>query len=354
MSGTRILFLSLLGLVALLSVGLDPADQMLWAPMPAYAQMDSGIFRHSSFGQDDQEENIQGQAAISVSVDMVSLQALVTDEKGNVLTNLRPEHFTVYEDGVKQEITNFAPVDANITVVMLVEYSRQIYWMINDIREAIYGFANSLRPGDWVAVIGYDLRPTILSDFSQDRNELADALARFTHPAFSESNLVDALLFTLERVEEIEGKVAIFLVSTGLDTFSKHNYDDALDACRYSNASIFALSLGQSLRLRYEGSFSGTQIGTFMMADNRLRSFAELTGGVAFFPRFNTEFPAIFNTISIMLRNQYSIGYVSSNTSKEPDKYRKIKLEVNVDADQDGKPDKLVIYTRQGYKTKKL
>jgi VWFA-related protein len=302
---------------------------------------------------DQQEQKPQGQSAISVAVDMVSLQALVTDKNGNVITGLQPEHFTVYEDGVRQEISNFAPVDANITVVMLVEYSKQISWMIYDVWNAIYGFSNSLRPGDWVAVIGYDIRPTILSDFTQDRMELNKALRRFNSPAFSESNLVDALLFTLERVEEIEGKVAIFLVSTGLDTFSKQNYDAALDACKYANASVFALGLGQSLRIRYENSFSGPQRGELLMADNRLRSFAELTGGEAFFPRFITEFPSIFNTISIMLRNQYSIGYVSSNTKKEPGKYRKIKVEVKVDVDKDGKPDKLKIHTRRGYKIRK-
>jgi VWFA-related protein len=284
---------------------------------------------------------------------MVSLQALVTDKKGNIITGLNPEHFTLYEDGVKQEITNFAPVDANITVVMLVEYSKQISWMVWDVWNAIYGFANTLRPGDWVAVIGYDMRPTILSDFTQNRMELNKALRRFNTPAFSESNLVDALLFTLERVEEIEGKVAVLLVSTGLDTFSKNNYDAALDACKYANASIYALGLGQSIRIRYDSQIRGPQRGEFLMADNRLRSFAELTGGEAYFPRFITEFPSIFNNISIMLRNQYSIGYVSSNTKKKPEQYRKIKLEVKVDVDKDGKPDKLKIYTRKGYKLKK-
>ncbi len=119
---------------------------------------------------------------------------------------------------------------------MLVEYSKQVSWFIYEVWNAIYGFANSLRPGDWVAVIGYDMRPTILSDFTQDRNKLNEALRRFQYPAFSESNLSDALIDTLDRVEEIDGKVAVLLVSTGLDTFSRHTYDEALKKCKAANA----------------------------------------------------------------------------------------------------------------------
>lgn len=356
MKKIRIALFSSVALMALLTFGFYPHSAALQLPPGASAQMDPAMSLLQQSGQKPpagEQERPRGQSAISVSVDLVSLQALVTDKKGNIITGLQPENFTIYEDGVKQEISNFAPVDANITVVMLVEYSKQIYPFIYDVWDAIYGFANSLRPGDWVAVIGYDIRPTILSDFTQNRMELYQALRRFNSPAFSESNLADALIFTLERVEEIEGKVAVLLVSTGLDTFSKHTYDDALNMCRYSNASVYALGLGQSLRIRYDSAIQGPLRGEFLMADNRLRSFAELTGGEAFFPRFITEYPSIFNNISLMLRNQYSIGYVSTNTNKDG-KFRKIKVEVDVDIDKDGKSDKLKILTRKGYKIKEI
>ncbi len=300
-----------------------------------------------------EQERVQGKTAISVAVDLVSLQVLVTDKKGNIITGLTPEHFKVYEDNVEQEIANFGNVDSNITVVMLVEYSRQVSWFIMEVWEAIYGFANSLRPGDWVAVIGYDIRPTILTDFTQNRNDLYQALRRFNMPAFSESNLSDALIYTLERVQEIEGKVAILLVSTGLDTFSKHTYDEALRACKESKASVYAIGLGQNFRIRAEaaGYISGAMSSELLMADNRLRSFADFTGGEAFLPRFVTEFPSIFQNISAMLRNQYSLAYVSSNTKRDG-KFRKIKVEVKVDVNNDGKPDDLKIFTRKGYQAK--
>ena len=295
----------------------------------------------------------KGQTAISVAVDLVSLQVLVTDPKGNVITGLRPEHFTVYEDNVKQEISHFTPVDANITVVMLVEYSKQVSWFIDEVWNAIYGFAGTLRPGDWVAVIGYDIRPTILSDFTQDRSKLYDALRRFNYPAFSESNLSDALIDTLDRIEEIDGKVAVLLVSTGLDTFSKHTYDEALKKCKGANASVYSVGLGQNFRIRADAAgYIGPETNLeFLMSDNRLRSFSEFTGGESWFPRFVTEFPSIFSNISAMLRNQYSVAYNSSNTKKDG-KFRKLKVEVVADINNDGKPDKVKVLTRKGYQAK--
>jgi Ca-activated chloride channel homolog len=328
----------------------------------------SGTFR-SSYGQEatkppsvparkkpapaaeEDQDKPKGQTAISVAVDLVSLNVLVTDQKGNVLVGLQPENFTIYEDNVRQEISHFSPIDANVTVVMLVEYSRQVSYFIYEVWNAIYGFAKTLRPDDWVAVIGYDMRPTILCDFTQDRNKLNEALSRFNYPAFSESNLSDALIDALDRVEEIEGKVAVLLVSTGLDTFSKHTYDEALKKCKAANASIYPVGLGQNFRLRYEQYIPSEVNMEYLMADNRLRTFAEFTGGEAFFPRFVTEFPGIFNAISAQLRNQYSIAYASSNTAKDG-KYRKVRVDVTADVNRDGKPDKLKVQTRKGYQAK--
>ncbi|MBN1570991.1 MAG: VWA domain-containing protein [Acidobacteria bacterium] len=301
--------------------------------------------------QPENEEVIKAQSSISVSVDLVSLQVLVTDTKGNVLTGLRPENFTIYEDNVKQEISNFSSIESNITVVMLVEFSRNVEYFITDVWNAMYAFANTLRKDDWVAVIGYDMRPTILCDFTQDRKEIYDALRRFTIPVSDDSNLSDALIDALDRTDEIEGKVAILLLSTGLDTFSRHTYEDALNKCKESNASVYAISLGQYFRLYLESLGYRIDID-LLMADNRLKSFADFTGGAAYFPRFQTELPAIFNNISQLLRSQYSIAYASSNTKKDG-KLRKIRVDVDSKlTDAKGKPLKLKVVHRKGYVAK--
>jgi Ca-activated chloride channel homolog len=299
--------------------------------------------------EEEDQEALNGQASISVAVDLVSLQVLVTDTKGNILTGLKPENFTIYEDNVKQEISHFSPVESAITAVMLVEFSNNISNFIEDVWNAMYTFAASLRKDDWVAVVGYDLRSTILCDFTQNRQKLEDALARFKYPTFWESNLSDALIDALDRTQEIDGKVAIILISTGLDTMSRHTYDDALKKCKQANATVYTISVGQNFRLRYDGYISNMKKMDYLMGDNRLRSFADFTGGTPFFPRFEAELPAIVSSISQMLRSQYSIAYASTNTVKDG-KFRKIRVDVQTGlTDVKGKPIKLKVMTRKGY-----
>jgi len=350
-------------LVFLCAVSLLFGSRMRWSPpvATAFAQQQSqkpplpqkppAKKRPGPPGKTDEEDRPQGQTGLSVAVNLVSMNVLVTDTKNNVITGLQAENFKVYEDNVEQEITNFSTVEANITVVMLVEFSRWVTPFIYDLWDAIYGFANTLRPGDWVAVIGYDIRPEILCDFTQNRSELMDALRRFNTPAFSESNLSDALIDTLDRVEETEGKVAVLLIGSGLDTFSRHTYDEALNKCKSANASVYSLGLGQNFRLRYE-QYLPTELNMdYLMADNRMKTFAEFTGGESYFPRFVTELPSIFNGISASLRNQYSIAYSSSNTKRDG-KFRKIRVEVQTNLLEKGKPMKLKIQTRKGYLAK--
>jgi VWFA-related protein len=303
---------------------------------------------------ESEEDQPRGKTAISVAVDLVSLQALVTDNKGSAITGLKPENFTIYEDNVKQEILHFSPVDANITVVLLTEYSKKIDR--DEVWDALTAFTKSLRKGDWIAVMAYDMHTTILSDFTQDRQKVYDALKQLSYPSWNESNLSDAMIEALDRTQEIEGKVAIVLISTGLDTFSRHTYDEALAQCKKANASVYAIGLGQWIReiADARGLISPSTNMDLLMGDNRLRSFSELTGGMAYFPKFPTELPSIFGNISELLRSQYSIAYSSSNTQKDG-KFRKIRVEVTTDlTDSKGKPLKLKVITRKGYVPKTI
>jgi Ca-activated chloride channel homolog len=142
------------------------------------------------------------------------------------------------------------------------------------------------------------------------------------------------------------------LISTGLDTLSRHSYQDALDKCKEASASVYAISLGQHFRLMLEASGRlGNELSlNLAMADNRLRSFADFSGGAAYFPRFQSELPSIFRNISQLLRSQYSVAYASTNPNKDG-KFRRIKVDVNTPlTDPKGKPLKLKVITRKGYK----
>jgi VWFA-related protein len=345
------------GFIFALTIAYQPDWTTFFLSSPVFAQDKSKdhpvpIQRKKGVsGNERDQENPKGETAVSVAVDLVSLQVLVSDTKGSVLTGLKRENFTIYEDNVKQEISHFSTIEADITVVILAEYSNNSSYFISQIWDSMIEFTNRLRKEDWVAVVGYDIKPTILCDFTQDRQKIYQTFNRFKFPSFDESCLSDALIDTLDRIQEIEGKTAILLISTGLDIFSKHSYDDALEKCKESSASVYAIGLGQRFRILAEarGRLSNLQLLDLLQGDNRLKSFAELSGGEAYFPRFDTELPGIVNGISTLLRSQYSISYTSTNTKKDG-KFRKIRVEVNSDlTDAKGKPIKLKVVTRKGY-----
>jgi VWFA-related protein len=153
-------------------------------------------------------------------------------------------------------------------------------------------------------------------------------------------------------MSKIEGRKAIVLLSSGIDTFSKLTYDKARKIIQDSAVPVYAIGLMQALRIM---SARGDSIG-FLQADNQMNTFARETGGQAFFPRFYGEFPSIFGTITESLRNQYTINYESSNKVKDG-KFRKIKVELVNPAtneplrvvDEKGKPIKYQIVAKNGY-----
>src|SRR5690606_34877447 len=298
---------------------------------------------------EEERSDPQGQAALRVEVDQIRVDVTVEDKDGNLITGLQKEHFEIYEENVKQEITFFEPIEAPMTAVLIVEYSNVLPWeLLYEAIMASYTFVDQMRRDDWIAVIAYDLKPEILVDFTQNKAEVYNALRRLTFPSFRESNLYDTVIDTLDRIQELDQKTAIVLLSTGLDTFSKKTLDDALKKVRQSNTVIYPVSLGGNLRARADHYMSTNTRMDLLQGDATLKYFARYTGGESYFPRFITEYPAIFQNISAVLSHQYSLWYVSSNT-KNDNKYRKIKVEVKADVDGDGNPDKLKTRHREGY-----
>lgn len=300
---------------------------------------------------EEQEEKPQGRTTLSVAVEQVQVDITVQDKNGNLIQGLRKEHFRVYEEKVEQTVTFFTPVEAPITAILVTEFSSVIPW--EWLYEAWLGshlFADQMRPEDWVAVVAYDIRPEILVDFTQNKAEVYNALRKLNSPAFRESNLYDAVYDVIDRVQDVEGKVAMVLITSGLDTFSKKNLDQIMDKVKEANVVIYPISLGGNARVRNDYGTSARM--DLYQAEAVLKYFAKYTGGVAFFPRFVQAYEGVFQTISALLRSQYSLGYVSTNTKKDG-KYRKIKIEVVADVDGDGKPDKLKVHYREGYSVKK-
>ncbi len=313
----------------------------------------------------EKPKKIEGMPDYSIHVDvpLVTMNVLVTTKDGQAIPGLRQGNFKIFEDGVEQKIANFhQSQDAPITAVLLIEFASNMWGAYNyDALNASYTFASGLKKEDWVAVVMYDMKPQILVDFTQDKRAILGALNMLRIPGFSERNLFDALFDTLDRVDRIEGKKYIILVSSGRDTFSKLNLDQIMKKIKSTkDTTIYAISIGRALRewLDAHGYVGGITTTDWLQADNQLNTFAKLTGGRAFFPRFEGELPEDFNAIGADIRNQYTIAYHPTNT-KLDGTYRKLKVELQAPdggplkvRDQKGKDVKTVIYAREGYTAK--
>jgi VWFA-related protein len=305
--------------------------------------------------------------SLKVNVPLVNVDVSVLTKNGQFVPGLKKENFRVLEDGVPQNVSHFNVSQAPITAVLLVEFASTNYVFMIQALQASYAFANSLKKEDWVAVAYYDMQPHILVDFTQDKRAVYGALNQLRIPGFAETNLFDALYDTLDRLDRVEGKKYIVLVTTGIDTFSKLTRDKIMKKIRDTkDVTIFPISVGFIVREYCETHQCGYTHGMgipvghmdYLQGDNEMRTFAAMTGGRAYFPRFEGELPELFQDISSDIRNQYTLSYSPTNT-KLDGTYRKLKVQVVAPdggplkvKDQKGKDVKIDVVAREGYTAK--
>lgn len=301
-----------------------------------------------------QNEQMRSKPATSTEAPVVNLDVLVTDEDGLVLAGLKKENFRVLDEGKPQAISQFEPVGAPITIVMLMEYSGIAYDYFA-YKAATWGstFLNFLEPEDYIAVVTYDIKPTVRIDFTRNKAEVQQTLSSLSYPQFHEANIYDAIIDTLDRLDHVKGKKAILLISTGADTMGQSTLDDTLKRIKESDATVFSVGVAEAEYQRAEIS-SGSSLG-YLHSKNILDSFARMTGGTAWFPRFEGEIPGILRSVATFLRSQYRIGFSPAKLAHDG-KYHKLKVEIVA---PDGKPLVVTnpkgkrqnprVYAREGY-----
>lgn len=298
--------------------------------------------------------------SLRVDVPMVNLNVnVILDKTHQFVPGLKPANFLVLEDGVPQTLTSVRTTQAPITAVMLLEFAANSYYVIYDMQNAAYTFFQTLRPNDYVAVVTYDLKTHILTDFTNNKDIVAQALQSLVIPTFSETDMFDALYETLDRVSRIDGRKYIILIGTGRDTFSKLTLDKMLAKIKATpNVTIFTIGTGAWLNEMYGGRggmMGGVRDLDYLQAQNQLKTFAAMTGGLSFSPVFQGELPDIFNQINNSIRNQYVLTYRPTNTENNG-AYRKVKV-LLVDneghplrmQDEKGHQQKYSIIARDGY-----
>ena len=311
-------------------------------------------------------KNPEGMPSFSLRVEVpeVTVDVGVLLEKTHqFVPGLKPGNFRVYEDGVAQKVIGFKRVEAPITALLLCEFASTNYNFIYDMRNAAFAFAQQLRPQDYVAMMTYDMKTQIVSDFTQDKRQLYQAINSMRIPGFSERNLFDALYEAEDRLSRIEGRKYIILIASGRDTFSKITLDKIMQKVKSTpDVTIFAVSTGGALRAIVEGRGGGwgaqMQEMDYLQADNEMKTFASITGGMWFSPRFAGEMPDIFQEINQNIRSKYQLVYHPLNL-KQDGTYRKLRVEL-VDEegqplriqDEKHKPLKYDIIARDGYRAR--
>ena len=290
---------------------------------------------------------------------IVNVDVAILDNRGNPIPRIPQGNFRILEDNVPQTVTQFATGQAPMTVALVIEFSNrfQSYWGQGwyETLSAAYGFTQTLRPDDYIAIIAYDLRTEILADFTNDKGKISEAMQRLRIPGFSESNMFDAITDTADRMTKIEGRKAILLITSGIDTFSRLTYDKTRKSLQESGIPVYSIGILQLARQMQEAR--GGNMIDFLQGDNELRTFAKETGGQAFFPRFMAEMPNAFFAINQALRNQYSLGYSPTNQARDG-KFRNITVQLVNPAtnealrvtDEKGKPIKYQVIAKAGYK----
>lgn len=312
---------------------------------------------------------------VTISTQIVNVDTVVYHKKsGQIVTGLKKENFAIFADNTPQVITNFSTPEAPITVVMALEYSKWSeqfgyfgsggydpgsYEVLRPTAMFLSRFIKP--PDDYVSVVAYDIRPTTLTDFTNDPrriNEVISLLLR-NQPAFRESNLFDTMKFVLvggrgdsvvledskEEKSDYAGLVtvqgrrrAVILIASGIDTFSKINYSDTRKILQNAGIPVYIIGTGNLYFKKYEHLMNATDSltgspgrMTFLQADNTLKTFAKETGGAYFPYTFQGELPTILQSINNLLRSQYSLAFNPGDV--RDGKQHKIKVSVDVNGD---------------------
>lgn len=326
---------------------------------------------------DEEKSAIVDTTVEKIESNIVNVDAVVFNKKsGQIINGLKKENFAIFENGVKQNLSSFTTPESPITVSLVVEYSKwsetfgraaggQFEPGANEVIKPVAYFLSRFikPPGDYASVIAFDMRPTPITDFTNDPARLSATVNLLfrNRPAFRENNLYDAIKFALlggvgdsvvlenskdekstygGMIDVKSKRRAIILVASGIDTFSRINYDQVRRIIQEAGVPIYIISTGNLYYKKYEHLLGATDglTGapgrlTFLQAQNVMNTFAKESGGIHYPMTFEGEVPGYLNNINALLRSQYSLAYDIAE-KREPGK--KYKLEVKVDVDGDG------------------
>ena len=273
--------------------------------------------------------------------DLVTLDVTVLDAAGNKpVLDLKQDQFQVFEDKTQQKIEFFGREQVPVSVVFAIDTSGSMKPKLDTVIKASVNLVKEGRTGDEMAVIEFKDQPDLLSEFTEDANEITDTLQNLT--GSGRTAMLDALYLAADYAhkEARNRRRAVILVTDGLDKNSYYKFEEVVERLRETDVQIYLIGFTNDLANDGAWVFKKSDKDK---AEGLLNRLAGETGGRAFFPKELAEVHTIAQAISTDLRTQYSIGYYPTNQTKDGT-YRPIRVQVN------GGPNRrLVARTRPGY-----
>jgi VWFA-related protein len=288
---------------------------ILLPPSPAITYVRAVAFLEGGASTEDLAFVNAPEFSAEVKVDLVELYTTVVDRRGRPADGLAREEFTVLEDGAEQEIVRFDRVrDLPVHAGVLIDTSSSMLEILpSATRAALTFFRDVITPKDRAAVITFAERPQLTAPFSSHHDVLAGGLAAAS--AEGETALWDAVVFAVHYFSGLRGKRAIVLLSDGVDTRSKYDFDEALEFARRSSVSFYIIALNTPQRE--------------IDARSKVQRLAAETGGRVFFLDRAAGMERIYSEIEEELRTQYLLAYQSAQApDRGGGKYRTIEVKV--------------------------
>jgi Ca-activated chloride channel family protein len=245
-------------------------------------------------------------------VDIVSLNVTVMDTAGRYITDLDQAEFSVFEDGVKQEVSFFNRRQQPIAMSLLLDSSASMEDKLPMLQIAATSFVKRMRPNDLAQVIDFDSRVEIRQSFTGNQAELESAIVKTA--AGGSTSLHNAIYIALKELRKVRAvseedvrRQALIVFSDGEDTSSLISFDEVLDLAKRSETAVYTIALRGV----------DTQTKGFREAEFVMRQLAQETGGRSFFPARVEELTAVYGQIADELASQYTLGYTSKNGRRD-------------------------------------
>ena len=250
----------------------------------------------------------QSQGLFRATIDIVSLNVTVTDGENRYLTDLTEFDFSVFEDGVSQNLIFFTRRPQPIAMSLLLDSSASMENKLATLQEAATNFVRRLGPNDLAQVIDFDSRVSIRQAFTSAQSDLEAAIRQGA--SGGSTSLHNAIYVSLKELGKVralneEGvrRQALIVFSDGEDTSSLVSFEEVLDLAKRSETSIYTIALrGNDTRTR-----------GFHEAEFVMRQLAQETGGRSFFPGRIEDLDGVYAQIADELASQYTLGYTSKN-----------------------------------------